>query len=75
MAGRWIERFPYEHEKVEENLLTFNYSREGSDLIFYWERLFFERPEEIPEMVDMFHDMSITEWYESFFLKPSPFYV
>ena len=61
MAGRWMEKFPYEHERIEENLLTFKYTREGCELIYYWERLFYERPEEVPEMVERFQDLSLTD--------------
>lgn len=59
MSGRWVEKFPIEHQQISAHLLTYKYTREGIDLISYWERLFYERAEEVPEVIDMFHEMSI----------------
>ena len=59
MSGRWVEKFPLEHERIEAELLTYKYTREGSEMIFYWERLFYERAEEVPEVVELFDDMTI----------------
>lgn len=59
MSGCWIERFPYDHEKLDDNLLRYNCSQEMTDFVEYWEKLFYENPQEMPEMVDMFDDLQI----------------
>ena len=58
MSGRWIDGFP-DHEKLNPDLLTYNYSQEASDFIRYWEQLFYEPYHEVPEVVSLMSDLDL----------------
>ena len=59
MHGRWVDTFPSEHEVIDPHLLTFKYSCEASDFVQYWEQLFYERFEEMPEVTGLMNDLDI----------------
>ena len=58
-AGRWIDHFPLEHQVLDSDLIVFKSTIEGSDLISYWEKLFYEHPEEVADMTTQFDELQI----------------
>ena len=58
MSGRWIDVFP-DHEKIDCDLLQYKSSREASDFIQYWEKLFYETFTELPEVVGLMSDLDL----------------
>ena len=50
--------FP-DHEKIDCDLLRYKSSREASDFIQYWEKLFYETFTELPEVVGLMSDLDL----------------